>query len=423
MLSEIRQIMKGNILVLTVCSSLWRVSVDIVWAYIGLYVMELGGVYSTVGLVTALGNFASMLLYPLGGYIADYHGRIKIMAYMTYAYSFTFLIYVFTNSWQWVAIGMFMQSLVTFYLPAMQALMADSIPENMRGVGFSATMAIPSAFGIASPYIGGWLIDKYGMIPAVKSLYAVGFFVALIVATLRYKYLTEVRPVEGEGIKITAKGIPSLLVTAYKDIIKTVKEAPRHLMTFSVLVAASTFFVSLVTSFWIIRATEIIGLTKSQWGSLSLITGTIYVVLSFPAGKLVDKYSKKWVLGLCMIATSIPCYLYLHATTYVHVVILMILTTIPNTFINPALQSIFIDMTPPDKRGRMIAAIGGANIWITGGAWATGVLAMMSITVGSLLSGYIYSYSTSLPWIILAVSMTVIGVLIILLVKDIKYEA
>ena len=412
--------MQGNVRVLTICSILWRISVDIVWSYIGVYVIELGGEYSTVGWVMALGNFASMLLYPLGGYIADYHGRIKIMAYMTYAYALTFLIYVFTSSWQWVAVGMFMQSLVTFYLPAMQALMADSIPAKMRGIGFSATMAIPTAFGIASPLIGGWLIDKYGIIPAVKGLYATGFFVALIVATLRLRYLTEVREAKGAGLDITISTIPGLVYASYKDMFKTIREAPRPLLTFSLLTTVAAFFVSMTSAFWIIRATEIIKVTMSQWGVISFITGTIYVLLSFPAGRMVDRWNKKWVLGVALIATAIPTYLYLYASTYTHIILIMVLIMIPNTFINPAIQSIFIDMTPADKRGRMIAAIGGANISISAGAWATGVLAILSITIGSLLSGYIYSYNITLLWRILASALVVVGVLMIVLVADTK---
>ena len=70
----------------------------------------------------------------------------------------------------------------------------------------------------------------------------------------------------------------------------------------------------------------------------------------------------------------------------------------------------------------MIAAIGGANISISAGAWATGVLAMISITVGSLLSGYIYSYDITLLWKILTVSLVILGVLIIVFVKDTKYQ-
>ncbi len=410
--------MKGNVLVLTVCSSLWRISIDIIWPYLSLYVMALGGEYETIGQVMAIGNMASMLLYPLGGYIADFQGRIKVMAYMTYVYAFTFLIFVFTESWRWVAVGMFMQSLVTFYIPAMQALMADSIPANKRGIGFAAMMAIPGAFGVASPLIGGWLIDRIGIKTAIKGLYAAGFIVALIVATLRLKYLKEVREATGPGLNITVGRVPGLVWESYKDMIRTVKGASGSLIRYSLLVMATTFVVSMVSPFWIIRATEIIGLNTWQWGTLSLINGSINVLLSFPAGKMVDRFNKRGVAGICLIACSIPCFLFLRATTFTHVAILLAASTIPNTFINPVFQTMFTDMTPPDKRGRMIAALGGAGIWITGGAWATGIFAMMSITAGTLLSGYIYRINNQLPWLILSGALVILGIMMIVFVKD-----
>ncbi len=381
LLSEIRDIMKGNVLVLTVCSTMWRMSVDIVWGFLSLYIIELGGEYETIGQVMAVGNVASMLLYPLGGYLADYQGRIKVMAYMTYVYAFTFLIYVFTDTWQWVAVGIFMQSFVTFYFPAMQALMADSIPADKRGLGFAATMAIPGAFGIASPKIGGWLIEMWGIRAAFKTLYAAGFVVALIVATLRLKYLKETRqPIEGEEkVKITVRRVPGLIMTSYRDMVKIVREAPSNIITFSVLVSTVAFFVSMASPFWIIRATEIIKVTPNQWGTFAMINGGLNVLLSFPAGRMVDRWNKKWVAGVCLILCAIPSYLFLYATTPIHILVLLMMATIPNTFINPAFQALFTEMTLPESRGRMFAALGGAGIWVTGGAWATGMIAMVSI--------------------------------------------
>jgi len=304
----------------------------------------------------------------------------------------------------------------------MQALMADSIPADKRGIGFAATMAIPGAFGVASPLIGGWLIDQIGIKTAIKGLYGAGFFAALLVATLRLKYLKEVREVSGPGLNITVARVPGLVWESYKDMIRTVRGASSSLIRYSLLVMATTFVVSMVSPFWIIRATEIIGLNTWQWGTLSLINGSINVLLSFPAGKIVDRFNKRWVAGICLIACGIPCFLYLRATTFIHVAILLAASTIPNTFINPVFQTMFIDMTPPDKRGRMIAALGGAGIWVTGGAWATGIFAMMSITVGTLLSGYVYRINNQLPWLILSGTLVLLGIMMIVFVKDTEPE-
>jgi MFS family permease len=409
--------MKGNVLTLTVCSILWRISIDIIWPFLALYIMALGGEYETIGQVMAIGNLASLILYPLGGYIADYQGRIKVMAYMTFVYSFTFLIFVFTDSWVWVGVGMFAQSLITFYIPAMQALMADSLPPGKRGLGFAATMAIPSAFGLASPILGGWLIEVLGIKPAVKGLYLAGFFVALLVATLRLKFLKETLP-EGKGIKITLGSVPGLIWKSYGDIIKVVREAPRRLIVLSLLISGCTFIVSLVSPFWIIRAKETIGLSTADWGVILLVNGAVNVLLSLPAGGFVDRHSKRVIAGVGLILAAVPIYLFLYATSFWHVLVLGVLITLPNTFLNPSFQAMFADMVPREKRGRMIAAVGGGGVWFMGGAWGTGVIAMLSMTAGSLLSGYVYRYNNSLPWMLLSVSVVILGVLFITQIKE-----
>jgi MFS family permease len=409
--------MRGNVLTLTVCSVLWRISIDVIWPFLALYIMALGGEYETVGLVMAIGNLASLILYPLGGYIADYQGRIKVMAYMTYVYSFTFLIFVFTDSWIWVGVGMFAQSLITFYIPAMQALMADSLPPGRRGIGFAATMAIPSAFGIASPILGGWLIDQLGIKPAVKGLYLAGFFVALLVATLRLKFLKETLA-SGRSMGITLGSVPGLIVKSYRDVIRIVREAPRRLILLSLLISGCTFIVSLVSPFWIIRAKETIGLSTADWGVILLVNGAVNVLLSLPAGGFVDRHSKRLVAGICLILGAIPVYLFLYATSFWQVLALGVLITLPNTFLNPSFQAMFTDMVPREKRGRMIAALGGGGVFLMGSAWGTGVIAILSMTAGSLLSGYVYRFNSSLPWMLLSGVLVVIGVLFITQIRE-----
>ncbi|MCB2173275.1 MFS transporter, partial [archaeon] len=110
---EIFSFMKGNVLVMTICECVWRSTIDIIWPFLSLYVLSLGGSYETVGQLMSIGTAASLILYPLGGYIADYQGRIKLIAYMTFGYACAFLIPAFTNTWQWLGVGMFVQSLVT----------------------------------------------------------------------------------------------------------------------------------------------------------------------------------------------------------------------------------------------------------------------------------------------------------------------
>lgn len=149
-----------------------------------------------------------------------------------------------------------------------------------------------------------------------------------------------------------------------------------------------------------------------------LVSGVVSVVLGIPAGSIVDRYSKKTIAGLCMVLGSAQCYLYLRCETYQHVVILATVTSLTNAFMNPSFQSLFANMTPREKRGRVLASIGGGGIWLMRGAYGSGVLGKTMQTLGMLLSGYVYRYDPSYPWYILSAALLVLGVLFILLVNE-----
>ena len=418
-IKEIFSFMKGNILVMTICECVWRTTVDVIWPFLPVYVIELGGNYETIGIIMAIGNAASLILYPVGGYIADYQGRIKLISTMTFIYGCAFLIPAFTNTWQWLAVGIFIQSLVSFYFPARQALIADSIPPVKRGIGFSTTVAIPSAFGLAAPIIGAYLIDRFDMIPAMKGLYFMSFFVASGIALFRFKYLRETVD-NPNKLELSVSKFPSLVVESYKSVFGVLRVVPRRLWTLSIIVSMTVLFGSLTSSFWIIRAQEVIGLTYQQWAKTILVSGVVSVFIGIPAGSIVDKYSKKKIAGICMLLGSGLTYAFLHATTYTHVLIMAVVATLINSFMNPAFQSLFANMTPKEQRGRVLATIGGGGVWLMRGAYGSGVFGKGLQTIGLFLSGYIYKYNNSYPWLIMSICMLIFGVLFLLFVEEPK---
>jgi len=409
--------MRGNILIMTICECLWRVSIDVMFPFLSLYVLSLGGSYETIGQVMAVGNIASMILYPFGGYIADLHGRIKLIGYMTIAYAISFLIPALTNSWEYLAVGMFIQSFVSFYFPAMQALRADSLPPGQRGIGYATMMTIPSAIGIASPMIGGFLIETYGINPAVHGLYFLGFLVGLLVAFLRLRFLKETLNNEG-AVTIRLRDVPRMVFRSYGDVLNTIKTVPRKLFIISALMSVTIFFSSIVTPFWIIRAQEVIGVTSQDWGSIMMMTGAINVLISIPAGGIVDRFSKRWVVGISLILGAIPTFLFLQVNDYNQLLLISVSMTFVNAFLNPAFQSLFADMTPREQRGRIMAAMGAGGVWLMGGSWGSGILGMLLQSAGTFLSGYIYKMDGSLPWMTLSGALFILGILFILLVRD-----
>ena len=148
---SLRSIMKGNVLVLTVSRVLWSMSDSLAWPYLSLYILSLGGTATTVGFVNAVGTMAACVLYPIGGYIADKAGRARLVSMATLLYVTSFVVFALANSWEWLAFAYAYQQVVLFYMPALNAIMADSIPVGARGRIYAVTVSIPNAVRIITP--------------------------------------------------------------------------------------------------------------------------------------------------------------------------------------------------------------------------------------------------------------------------------
>ena len=204
---------------LTVCRTVWSISQSIAWPYFSLFVLALGGSTKEIGLITAIGGMAGLILYPVGGYVADRRGRVRLVGLSTFLYAFSILFSAVAWRWEVLALGQFIQGLVTFYVPAMNAIMADSLPPGQRGIGFATTMAIPGAVGIIMPYVGGHLIDNvYGgeVLPAMRISYSISFVLGIVVAIVRTKFLKET--LSSDISDISVDNLPLLLKESYKSV-------------------------------------------------------------------------------------------------------------------------------------------------------------------------------------------------------------
>jgi DHA1 family multidrug resistance protein-like MFS transporter len=295
---SIRSLMKGNVLVLTVSRLIWSMSMSIVFPFLSLYIIDLGGTKPIVGMVNALGSVAGMVLFPLGGYLADKAGRAKFVGIATFLFASSFLLFIFAPNWQWLAIGVVYQQVVLFYMPALNAIMADSIPVGARGRILSLTIAIPEAVRILIPSIGGWLIATYTLQPAMRVAYTFSLITGAFVGFLRYRYLEETI----ENGKID-KSVPQILKESYVDVFKSMDWVLSTLRGYAIIAILITLVASIVQPFWIIYASEVIGLTPYEWGLVLLGGGLVKTVLSFVIGGLVDRLGPRRCILISLAVT------------------------------------------------------------------------------------------------------------------------
>ena len=411
--------LRGNLFWLVVCQCIWQFTTNIPSPYLPLYIEKLGGSPADIGLVRSAASLAGLFLYPLGGYIADKQGRVKLVSVATIVYAFSFIPFAYAQSWETLAVASFLQNLVLFYSPILTVLQADSMPIGTRGQGFALAISIPGALGILSPFIGGYLVDAMGIIPAMQLVYNIGFGAGLFVAALRWFTLKEtLDPAKIQ--KIDYSNLPRVFKESYLSFFETLRWMPDQIKVLAVMQMMQIFFNGIAGSYWILYATAIIGISATTWGLNSAIQGGVNMLLAMPAGRLMDKLGRRRLLIPMMCLVPFFPIAFLFVRDYISLAILVIVMSMSNAFLRPGFQSLLADYTPRDRRGRVTSAVGGGNFFvdIRGTGFGGGMLLFIPAAVAQSLGGVLYEVNPVIPFIVMAAGMVIVTVWAYYRVKD-----
>jgi len=302
--------------------------------------------------------------------------------------------------------------LLTFYFPASNALMASSIPEDKRALGYSLWLAIPMATGILSPLAGGYLISIWGVKAAMRFLYGLTFVVGLFIAFMNLRYLKEPPVKEYEN----SRNLIGVLKESYRGMFEMLRWLPRNLKAFGLMLVLGFLLNNMVSSYWVIYATQSLGLSAVQWGMILLIASVINVLLMIPAGMLVDKIGPKRVLTWALLLGAIPMLLFRYATSFVYVTALLVIMTVANSFLMSGAPAYMTHSVPPERRGRVMSALGMGMLFINtrgggGGGPGMGTLLTIPSIIGSILGGFVYGYNPNLLWMSFGVALLLSAVI------------
>lgn len=405
--------MRGNLLVFTMGDLLRQFSMFITFPYFSLYVAALGGNMIDIGIVNGLRPLLGLFIYPIAGYISDRYSRVKIASITVFIGAILWGSLGLAPDWRWVALGNFLLGTLTFYFPAANSLMADSLPPDKRGLGFSLWLVIPRAAGIFSPFIGGYLITVWGVETAMRVLFALTFVISTLIAVMNYKYLSEPERLTVQEDKRT---LSQVIVESYRDIFDIIKGFPSNLRAYALMLALGFMFNNMVSSYWVIYAIDVMGLTELNWGIVLLVSSLVNVILLVPGGMLVDRVGATRVMKISLTVAAIPTILFPVFHELNMLIIIIAVISIANSFLMSAAPSYMAQAVPTERRGRVMSAIGQGMLFVNlmgGGGGGPGMGALLTIPsiIGAVLGGFIYNYNPTHLWTFLGASMLINAVI------------
>jgi MFS family permease len=394
--------MRGNVRVITFTRTLGMFARGMAFPYASLFILALGGDPARIGLINSLRPLAGLIVFPIAGHLTDRAGRVKLIALGGFLDSVALLLYVFAQSWQALAVAGLLQGFMVFQFPPASALIADSLSPRNRAKGMALMNTIAGSLAMASPYVAGAIIDRYGENAGMRLLYAVLMAVYLVSAILNYRFLRDTRAGPREAFRLSS--LPAAFREAYGSIPTTLRQLPRSLRVLAVVLTLAFTCNAVAGSFWVVYARDHIGLTATEWGLILTIETLLRILLYVPLGMAVDRHGRTPFILASLLITLVSTPLFIYSSTFLHVLLMRGAIGVANALFLPACSALMADIVPRDMRGRVMAAIGRGAVFIgaTGGGTGgpgMGFLIVAPVVIGSLLGGVLYSYNPAAPWV------------------------
>lgn len=355
--------MTRNYLVLTLTSTLWGIPTSICNTYFSLYVFELGGTETIIGLITAVGSATFVVFAVIGGHIADLYGRRKIVGLMTVLLGLSQLLIAFSPNWQFLILGVIIANVCWIFEPAYWAILADSINVQKRGTAFAYYSCLSFLPWAIMPSIGGYLIDIHGVLAVLKWGYVGLAASGIIAGVARWFMLRETISPQNTHVDEahSVKRLGKLVKDAFREHLKTWSWMPRSALALTAIYILWAFEFGLVEPYWIVYAKKIIGVTPTQWGVITAVGSAISMASKILiVGRLLDKTSRRKIL-LAITALDVFTYIiFIHCGMFVQVLALWISASLIWSFYEPTYSSLEADFIPEERRGRVFAAFGVA---------------------------------------------------------------
>jgi len=348
--------------------------------YYPLYVLELGGTTAIIGLIGAAEQFSRALTQIPGGYMADRYGRKWLIVVMTTISALSHIIFAFALDWRWLLIGSIIYGLTGIYRPALDAIVADSVPQEKRGMGFSLINLIASVSTTPAQLLARYLLLKMGLVPSVRLSYLLVVLGFSIASALRFRLKETIENPQRINMKEMLGNYP----VSFKESLNVWTIVPRSAFVLFIVNVIVSFAIGLfqpILTLWIIDDLGVSAVAFSYIMASMFIT---MIILAIPAGKLIDKIGKKKPIIVSFILWGIAVLLVLTGD-FVRLIIAMSLVGLLQVMISSATSALSADLIPKEHRGK------------TNGS--RGFFSMILSSIGMMAGGWLYdNISHSITW-------------------------
>lgn len=383
--------LERNILVLLVALVLLGLGEELWVSFVPKYLEALGAGVFVWSAYQALKDILDAVYQYPGGVLADRLGRRRALILFNLLAVAGYVLYLVSRHPLLFLVGtLFVAAWSSMSLPATFAVIGDSLEQSKRAIGFSVQSILKRAPIVVAPVVGGWLLERLGVVDGFRVGLALTIVLALGALWFQQRFYVEAS--SGGAPR------PSGILPTFRDLDPGLK----RLLVSDIL---ARFASGMPAALIVIYATTNLGASVALFGLLRGAQMLTSIVLYIPAGKLAERWGQAPFIALtfgffALFPVTFAVYSLFPAGNVTLFLFVAFITAGLREIGEPARKGMIVDLAGEEGRGEVVgvyylvrgltvaaAPLFGGWLWTIGPTLTFGTAAVL----GALgLAWYVY---------------------------------
>jgi MFS family permease len=393
--------LKGNPRITVLTEVMFGIPYNLFTPFFSVYMLALGLTDQQIGTVASLGLVLQVFTALLSGAIVDKFGRrLTLLIFDMLCWGVPCLIWAAAQDIRYFVLAAAMNSLWRVSLTAWTCLMVEDAEERHLVHIWTWIMIFAFCSAFFTP-LGGWVVERFGLIPAVRGLYLFGFVVLTAKFVILYAYSHEtVRGVQRMQ-ETRHRSIMSLL-GEYRSVFQQLMHSKPILGALSLMVITN-IYTTVSTNFWGVLFTEKLGFSSAQISTYAALRSIIMTVCFFLIGPRLTNLRRfrlpLWT-GFGLFLVSQLLLVVMPPQTVLLLVGSVVLEAVASALVSPMTESLMTLSMESNERARVSAMVYVVLIVVISPfGWIAGQLSAMDRSLPFALNTGLFAIGILLVWL------------------------
>lgn len=394
--------LKGNPRVTVLTEVMFGIPYNLFAPFFSVYMLALGITDQQIGSIASLGLVLQIFTALLSGAIVDKFGRrLTLLISDVLCWSVPCLIWAIAQDVRYFILAAMMNSLWRISHTAWTCLMVEDAEERHLVHIWTWIMIFAVCSAFFAP-LGGWFVDRYGLIPAVRGIYIFGFLMLTAKFIVLYVYSHEtVRGVQ--RMEETRHRSLMSLLGEYRSVFSQLLHSKPILAALSLMVITN-IYATISTNFWGVLFTSKLGFSNSEISTYVAIRSIIMTISFFVIGPRLTNLRRVrlplWS-GFIGFLVSQLLLVVMPPQAVLLLVISVLLEAVASALVSPMTESLLALSMESKERARVSAMVYVALIvLISPFGWVAGQLSAMDRSLPFALNTMLFAIGLVLVWFI-----------------------